>query len=94
MTDSGFRHGFVKGLLVIYGLYAVLKALDQLILYWLDRPLFTKPDSLQLIVLTILIMLFRQPFKAGDFHRGSGIFLATFLSAIGYLIYRKYNFAP
>jgi len=91
--DSGFLRGFCSGILLITGMYGMLKVIDMLILYALDRPLFIRQDSLQLMILATLALLFREQFKKGSFQSGSGLFLATFLSAMGYLMFRKYNFA-
>lgn len=92
--EKGFFSGFLRGTAFIWLLYFLLKGLDAAFIAGWDRPLFTRPDALQLIILTTLAFAFRHQFKRGETEYGKGIFLATFVTAMGYLICRKLNFAP
>lgn len=85
--------GFLFGAFVIAGLYMFLKWLDNLIHMWWGRPLFTKPDALQLIILATLTVVFRQKFKTERMENGKGVFLATFLATMAYFVWKKTNFA-
>lgn len=92
--DKGFFSGFLRGMSLIWLLYFLLKGVDAAFSAGWNRPLFTRPDALQLIILTTLAFVFRHQFKRGETEDGKGIFLATFVTAMGYLICRKLNFAP
>ncbi len=86
--------GIYLGLLVMAASFIILKSIDYLFLVAFDFPLFRKPDTLQLLVLTTLAFLFRYQFKTERTENGKGVFLVTFISTIGYLVIKKFNFAP
>ncbi len=85
--------GFFLGVCVIFLLYIVLRWLDNLFYLSFGRPFFTKPDALQLIILATLAVFFRQKFKSDSFEAGKGVFLATFIATMVYLLLKKINFA-
>lgn len=93
LTKDTLISGIMLGGVVIVVFLLVLKMLDYAVSSLLDRPLFTKPDALQLIILATLVIMFRQRFKTGSFENGKGLFLITFLATMAYLVWKKTNFA-
>lgn len=83
--------GFLWGCAGIAGTWGFLFLLDLLVQASLDRPLFTRPHTMGLLVLATTIILFRVQIKKGDFEAGKGFFLAIFISTIAYLFYHKFN---
>lgn len=88
-----FMVGFLMGSVSITVLYFILTGIDHSFEHFLGRPLFTKPDAKQLIILTTLIFLFREQIKGEELEKGRGLFLALFISTMAYLFYKKTNFA-
>lgn len=82
--------GFLWGSAGISGTWGILFLLDLLVQASLDRPLFTRPHTMGLLVLATTIILFRLQIKRGNFEAGKGFFLAIFISTLAYLVYHKY----
>lgn len=86
-------NGFLLGITSIVGLYFLLSGLDIIALHTIGRCLFIKPDAKQLVILTTLIIAFRQQIKKDEMEKGKGLFLALFISAMLYMVQKKTNFA-
>ncbi|MBL7924657.1 MAG: hypothetical protein JNL88_10710 [Bacteroidia bacterium] len=85
--------GFAEGLLAMTLLYVLLKKADQFVLRHWDRPLFIQAESIQLIILSLILVLMRWHFVSRrETETGKGLFLSIFLSAMLYLYNRKYHF--
>lgn len=82
--------GFIGGIAALAATWGVLFLLDRLVQLILERPLFSRPHTMGLLVLATTIVLFRLLIKRGDFQAGKGFFLSIFISTISYLLYHKY----